>query len=228
MKIILFATWFSVYMSFAWGMNDETRENEGNWRGQLKPLCENYQRYLPNQYICVCTKFFHNLFNTNVVKDEKTKNDQLEEIISHIDEKNWDAQTMADFLSVRMSPFNDDFGKSFAICASKILEPYVEKWQECFICCDRDANLVYVPCGHLASCENCGRQVSSCPICKQIPTSVIEFKGTRPGSCFTCKQAKPKMLFVECQHLVLCEQCDAKQCPVCEEARDIIIKVFEG
>lgn len=35
----------------------------------------------------------------------------------------------------------------------------------CKICMDRDVGVVFIPCGHLAACEECSVQLVSCPIC---------------------------------------------------------------
>lgn len=36
----------------------------------------------------------------------------------------------------------------------------------CRICYDREANIVFVPCGHLATCGNCASAFSDCPVCR--------------------------------------------------------------
>ncbi|XP_077589686.1 E3 ubiquitin-protein ligase XIAP [Stigmatopora nigra] len=35
----------------------------------------------------------------------------------------------------------------------------------CKVCMDRDTCVVFIPCGHLATCENCSQTLSKCPIC---------------------------------------------------------------
>lgn len=36
----------------------------------------------------------------------------------------------------------------------------------CVICMDAKRNATFVPCGHLATCYNCGQNVNMCPICR--------------------------------------------------------------
>ena len=36
----------------------------------------------------------------------------------------------------------------------------------CRICYDREANIVFVPCGHLATCGNCASAFRDCPVCR--------------------------------------------------------------
>jgi len=36
----------------------------------------------------------------------------------------------------------------------------------CRICYDREANIVFVPCGHLATCGNCASAFKDCPVCR--------------------------------------------------------------
>ena len=46
----------------------------------------------------------------------------------------------------------------------------------CRICYDREANIVFVPCGHLATCGNCASAFSDCPVCRTpIQTAVKTF-----------------------------------------------------
>ena len=36
----------------------------------------------------------------------------------------------------------------------------------CRICYDREANIVFGPCGHLATCGNCASAFRDCPVCR--------------------------------------------------------------
>ena len=36
----------------------------------------------------------------------------------------------------------------------------------CRICYDREANIVFLPCGHLATCGNCASAFRDCPVCR--------------------------------------------------------------
>lgn len=40
----------------------------------------------------------------------------------------------------------------------------------CKICLDRDIQVVFIPCGHLAACNDCFNRLNGCPICKRTIT----------------------------------------------------------
>lgn len=37
----------------------------------------------------------------------------------------------------------------------------------CKICMDNELCMTFLPCGHLATCEDCARSVKECPICRK-------------------------------------------------------------
>lgn len=43
---------------------------------------------------------------------------------------------------------------------------------ECSICLDREADCVFIPCGHVSSCIQCGQNVKTCVICR---TPIVNF-----------------------------------------------------
>ena len=55
-----------------------------------------------------------------------------------------------------------------------VLEPvsYEKRVQEleeqrvCKVCLDKEANVVFVPCGHLCTCMDCAGSLTKCPICR--------------------------------------------------------------
>lgn len=55
-------------------------------------------------------------------------------------------RTVTDSGSNRSSPTNSD--------------------RECKICYDNEADIVFLPCGHLTTCATCATRVRSCPICR--------------------------------------------------------------
>lgn len=58
--------------------------------------------------------------------------------------------------------------------ASAIMPEHVyEISTECVVCMDSVSNLIYFPCGHLCSCEECGNQLEKCPICRKVIASRI-------------------------------------------------------
>ena len=46
----------------------------------------------------------------------------------------------------------------------------------CKICCDKEIDTVFVPCGHIAACRTCALRFEgeSCPICKQLVCLVVK------------------------------------------------------
>jgi hypothetical protein len=50
----------------------------------------------------------------------------------------------------------------------KLLQENQKKSNECVVCYDRESNVILIPCGHLALCEECSKvsSVSKCPVCR--------------------------------------------------------------
>lgn len=46
--------------------------------------------------------------------------------------------------------------------------PQKRKINYCKICFDNKINCVYIPCGHLATCDKCAVKTENCPICRQL------------------------------------------------------------
>ena len=44
---------------------------------------------------------------------------------------------------------------------------------ECCICMDATRQLVFLPCGHVCTCRNCGEPVVNCPLCRADITQKI-------------------------------------------------------
>lgn len=56
--------------------------------------------------------------------------------------------------------------------------PAVEKLptdEICKICMDAPIECVILECGHMATCTNCGKVLSECPICRQYIVRVVRF-----------------------------------------------------
>lgn len=45
----------------------------------------------------------------------------------------------------------------------------------CKICMDAAIECVLLECGHMATCTNCGKVLSECPICRQYIVRVVRF-----------------------------------------------------
>lgn len=48
-----------------------------------------------------------------------------------------------------------------------------KKKKECVLCFDEQKDTVFIPCGHLACCRSCSKQVSKCPICRKAITHTV-------------------------------------------------------
>ena len=38
--------------------------------------------------------------------------------------------------------------------------------KRCKVCLDRDANMLFVPCGHMCACMQCVSRLKQCPLCR--------------------------------------------------------------
>ena len=43
----------------------------------------------------------------------------------------------------------------------------LEKEKECKICMDKEVEVIFIPCGHIVCCAQCGENFNCCPVCKQ-------------------------------------------------------------
>ncbi|KAH3724440.1 hypothetical protein DPMN_050257 [Dreissena polymorpha] len=43
----------------------------------------------------------------------------------------------------------------------------------CTICNKRDRRVVFIPCGHLLTCEVCGQETDTCPACRREVNSRV-------------------------------------------------------
>jgi hypothetical protein len=44
----------------------------------------------------------------------------------------------------------------------------------CKICMDKDVDTVFLPCGHLVSCNNCARSLRNCAICRTLIRGTVK------------------------------------------------------
>lgn len=43
----------------------------------------------------------------------------------------------------------------------------------CKICMDKEVGIVFLPCGHLATCTNCAPNLATCPVCRQAIKATV-------------------------------------------------------
>ena len=44
----------------------------------------------------------------------------------------------------------------------------------CRVCMDKEINIVFLPCGHLSTCEMCSKSLSHCPICSNVIRGTVK------------------------------------------------------
>merc|ERR1711962_1630881 len=49
-----------------------------------------------------------------------------------------------------------------------------DDWSKCKVCMDADIDSVILGCGHLVSCNQCGKKLNECPICRQHVAEVLQ------------------------------------------------------
>merc|ERR1711962_762649 len=49
-----------------------------------------------------------------------------------------------------------------------------DDWSKCKVCMDADIDSVILDCGHLVSCNQCGKKLNECPICRQHVAEVLQ------------------------------------------------------
>lgn len=208
-------------------------KNELDWRAPLIPLAATYKDYLPVQYACLCTKFVHKWLSTETRKDELRKLVGLEQLIDHLKEKELGAQEIYNLIKQEIGPFKDTFGKNFFATCEKILLPHLPisspEAAQCSICFDALVTHILTPCGHAPCCNTCLEQINPkiCPFCRQGFSEEVPLNDVRAHKiCSGCLKAEPNILFLECKHLLFCEECSSDFCPMCNKKDQQSIKVF--
>ncbi len=46
----------------------------------------------------------------------------------------------------------------------------------CIACMANEINIIFKPCNHLCTCENCSEKINICPMCRQLITSRMKVK----------------------------------------------------
>lgn len=44
----------------------------------------------------------------------------------------------------------------------------IEGDTKCGLCCEKDKEIAFVPCGHFHVCEECSGQLFDCPLCRKV------------------------------------------------------------
>jgi baculoviral IAP repeat-containing protein 7/8 len=56
---------------------------------------------------------------------------------------------------------------------SIVFENRLKEASLCRICCNNNYNIVFIPCGHVLSCQTCSERFNKCPFCRQIIKSTM-------------------------------------------------------
>lgn len=61
--------------------------------------------------------------------------------------------------------------------SEELSQTQTAKSSECCVCMDAEANIVFIPCGHLCACQECSKEISFCPMCRKgITMTQITYK----------------------------------------------------
>lgn len=87
-----------------------------------------------------------------------------------------------------------------------------EGLDECMVCSDMKRDMLFGPCGHVATCSLCSPRVKKCLMCKETVQS-----RTKIEECLVCSEKVARALFKPCGHMVACENCAVlmKKCVQC-------------
>lgn len=87
-----------------------------------------------------------------------------------------------------------------------------EGLEECMVCSDMKRDMLFGPCGHVATCSLCSPRVKKCLMCKEAVQS-----RTKIEECLVCSERTARALFKPCGHMVACENCALlmKKCVQC-------------
>ena len=207
------ALWLVVSMS---ALNALALEQE-----QLHMAIENYQSYLPNSYLCVCTRLVHWAFDTKSHRYEQKKQQQLKTLKIMTKHLGVGHRAVRAYIRQTMPPFLDDYGKKFESTCRNILQLSAHhgldedpERNKCHICFEEGLDQAcLIPCGHVL-CENCS-EISSkkCPMCRAGVSQILPIDDCRV--CLFCKRKPACILFKSCLHLSSCQDCQGQGCSIC-------------
>ncbi|XP_047739586.1 E3 ubiquitin-protein ligase mib1 [Hyalella azteca] len=110
-----------------------------------------------------------------------------------------------------------------------------ETLDECMVCSDMKRDVLFGPCGHVATCSVCAPRVKKCLMCKE-PVATRTKVGveclmckepvatrTKIEECVVCSDKQACVLFVPCGHMCACTNC-ATLMKKCVQCRNVIEK----
>ncbi len=80
------------------------------------------------------------------------------------------------------------------------------------ICSDKSREIMFKPCNHITSCNECATRCKKCLICKELIQERVRIE-----DCLICSEQKASVICMPCEHLCACESCAKlmKKCIVC-------------
>jgi hypothetical protein len=60
--------------------------------------------------------------------------------------------------------------------AARLIEEnkQLSETRQCKVCMDSESNIVFLPCGHLVSCNSCAPELRTCPICRTLIRGTVK------------------------------------------------------
>lgn len=109
---------------------------------------------------------------------------------------------------------------------------------ECKICMSEQISVIFLPCKHVACCDNCSMKLvgQKCPICKQNISNMTRFilPGKNTIMCQKCGIRTIKTVNKPCMHATLCNECASNAnnnehfCEICNELVSNSVKIFRS
>lgn len=83
---------------------------------------------------------------------------------------------------------------------------------DCSVCLKNKRDMLFIPCGHITCCGDCGLTVETCTICQQEIVSKAKIE-----ECLVCSDVSASVLFRPCLHMIACDSCSSrmKKCVKC-------------
>merc|ERR1712217_463488 len=64
--------------------------------------------------------------------------------------------------------------RNSSLVPMKHFEEEDDDWSKCKVCMAEDIDSVILDCGHLVACNQCGKKLNECPICRQHVAEVLQ------------------------------------------------------
>lgn len=108
----------------------------------------------------------------------------------------------------------------------------------CKVCYNERLEVLFIPCGHIATCISCSVTVNCCALCRKpfyfcLRIFMDEKKeildsNVACSDCNTCGKEKMSVVFIPCKHISNCFECAVKntECLTCNKTFYALIQVY--